>query len=81
MEKIMPLSKDPEGIAGRMTKARVDKGITLGQLSVLSGVNPRAISNIETGKPGYSLHDLNRARKALGLSLSYVMDGEELEEG
>jgi transcriptional regulator with XRE-family HTH domain len=77
MENITSLSKDPKGISDRMVKARVDKGITLGQLSVLSGVSTKAISAIETGKPGYSLHDLNRARKALGLSLSHVMDGEE----
>jgi transcriptional regulator with XRE-family HTH domain len=78
MEKITPLSKDPAGIPGRMVQARVDKGLTLRKLSELSGVNPMAISAIETGKPGYSLHDLNRARKALRLSLSYVMDGEEV---
>jgi transcriptional regulator with XRE-family HTH domain len=75
MEKITPLSKDPKGISKRMIRARVDKGITLRQLSELSGVRPMALSNIETGKPGFSLCDLNRARKALGLSLSYVMDG------
>jgi transcriptional regulator with XRE-family HTH domain len=70
-----PLSKDPKGIPGRMARAWTDKNITLGQLSELSGVSPMALSAIERGKPGYSLHDLNRARKAL--SLSYVMDGEE----
>jgi transcriptional regulator with XRE-family HTH domain len=72
-----PLSKDPKGIPGRMARARTDKNITLRQLSEMSGVSPMALSAIECGKPGYSLHDLNRARKALGLSLSYVMDGEE----
>jgi transcriptional regulator with XRE-family HTH domain len=80
--EITPLSKDPKGIPGRMVRARTDKNITLRQLSEMSGVSPRAISAIECGKPGYSLHDLNRARKALGVSLSYVMDGEaEREKG
>jgi transcriptional regulator with XRE-family HTH domain len=60
-----------------MIQARVDKNITLRQLSEMSGVNAMALSAIETGKTkGFSLRDLNRARKALGLSLSYVMDGE-----
>jgi transcriptional regulator with XRE-family HTH domain len=72
------LSKDPEGIGKRMIQARVDKNITLRQLEELSGVNVIKISAIETGKrTGFSLYDLNRVRKALGLSLSYVMDGEE----
>jgi transcriptional regulator with XRE-family HTH domain len=77
MEKITPLSKDPVDIRGRMVRARADKGLTLEKLSEISGVSLIAISAIETGKSNYSLHDLNRARKALGLSLSYVMDGEE----
>jgi transcriptional regulator with XRE-family HTH domain len=80
MAKMTPLSKDPKGIPGRMIKARTDRNITLRQLSELSGVSPMAISAIETGKPHYSLHDLNRARRALGLSLAYVMDGEEETE-
>jgi transcriptional regulator with XRE-family HTH domain len=74
---VTPLSKDPAGIPGRMVRARVDKGITLRKLSELSGVSPMAISAIETGKPHYSLYDLDRVRKALGLTLSYVLDGEE----
>jgi transcriptional regulator with XRE-family HTH domain len=75
--EITPLSKDPKGIPGRMARARTDKNITLQKLSEMSGVKPAALSAIEGGKSGYSLHDLNRARKALGLSLSYVMDKEE----
>jgi transcriptional regulator with XRE-family HTH domain len=75
--EITPLSKDPKGIPGRMVRARTDKNITLRRLSEMSGVRLMALSAIECGKPGYSLHDLNRARKALGLSLSYVMDEEE----
>jgi transcriptional regulator with XRE-family HTH domain len=75
-ERITPLSKDPEGIGLRMIKARVDKDMTLRQLEELSGVSAMKISAIENGKPGFSLCDLNRARKALGLSFSYVMDGE-----
>jgi transcriptional regulator with XRE-family HTH domain len=77
MEEITPLSKDPKGIGLRMIKARVDKNITLRQLEELSGVSAMKISAIETGKPGFSLCDLDRARRALGLSLTYVMDGEE----
>jgi hypothetical protein len=43
----------------------------------MSGVHPMALSAIETGKlKGFSLYDLDRARKAMELSLSYVMDGE-----
>jgi transcriptional regulator with XRE-family HTH domain len=76
-EKITPLSKDPAGIPRRMQKARIDRGLTLSQLAELSGVRAMAISAIENGEPGYSLYDLNRTRKALGVSLSYVMDGEE----
>jgi transcriptional regulator with XRE-family HTH domain len=78
MNETTPLSKDPKGISPRMIQARVNKNITLGQLSVLSGVSTRALSAIETGNiKDFSLRDLNRARKALGLSLSYVMDGKE----
>jgi transcriptional regulator with XRE-family HTH domain len=77
MSKITPLSKDPKGIGLRMIRARVNKDITLRQLSEMSGVSPMALSAIETGSlKGFSMHDLNRARKAMGLSLSYVMDGE-----
>ncbi|MHB9293736.1 hypothetical protein Holit_02866 [Hollandina sp. SP2] len=74
------LSKDPQGIGKRMIQARVDNNITLRQLEALSGVTAMKISAIETGKrTGFSLYDLERVRKALGLSLSYVMDGEEGE--
>jgi transcriptional regulator with XRE-family HTH domain len=76
-EKITPLSKDPAGIPRRMQQARIDRGLTLSQLSELSGASTIALSAIENGDPGYSLHDLNRARKALGVSLSHIMDGEE----
>jgi transcriptional regulator with XRE-family HTH domain len=76
-EKITPLSKDPAGIQKRMQQARIDRGLALSQLSELSGVRPIVLSAIENGRMNYSLHDLNRARKALGVSLSYVMDGEE----
>jgi transcriptional regulator with XRE-family HTH domain len=76
-EKTTPLSKDPAGIPKRMQQARISRGLGLRELSEFSGVRPIALSAIENGKPGYSLHDLNRARKALGLSFSYVMDGEE----
>jgi transcriptional regulator with XRE-family HTH domain len=77
MEKITPLSKDPKGIGTRMMQARVDKNVTLRQLEELSGINAMKISAIENGETGFSLYDLNRVRKTLGLSLSYVMDGEE----
>ncbi|MDR3138440.1 MAG: helix-turn-helix domain-containing protein [Treponema sp.] len=71
-----PLSKDPEGIGKRIKWARVDKGLTLIGLSELSGISPIKISAIENDKrERYSLHDLNKLRKALGLSLSYTMDG------
>jgi transcriptional regulator with XRE-family HTH domain len=76
MEKMTPLSKDPKGIGPRMIKARTDKNMTLRQLEELSGVSAMKISAIETGKPGGSLRDLDRARRALGLSFTYVMDGE-----
>jgi transcriptional regulator with XRE-family HTH domain len=76
-EKITPLAKDPAGIPRRMQKARIDKGLTLSQLAELSGASAMAISAIENGETGYSLHDLDKARKVLGVSLSYVMDGEE----
>jgi transcriptional regulator with XRE-family HTH domain len=80
MDETTPLSKDPDGIGRRMIRARVDKNITLRQLSEMSGVKATALSAIETGKTkGFSLHDLNRARRALGLSLLYVMDGEEVK--
>jgi transcriptional regulator with XRE-family HTH domain len=76
--EITPLSKDPKGIGSRMIKARVDKDMTLRQLEELSGVKAIKISAIETGNlKGFSLYDLNRVRKTLGLSFSYVMDGEE----
>jgi transcriptional regulator with XRE-family HTH domain len=78
MGKITSLSKDPAGIAGRMHWARVGRDISLENLSEMSGVHIRALFSIENAQPGYSLHDLNRARKVLGLSLSYVMDGEEV---
>jgi transcriptional regulator with XRE-family HTH domain len=77
MKEIPPLSKDPAGIGGRILNARVRKNITLEQFSEISGVHVRNISAIEIGNFGYSLYDLNRVRKALGLSLSYVLDGEE----
>jgi transcriptional regulator with XRE-family HTH domain len=76
MEKITPLSKDPAGIPKRMQRARISRGLGLRELSELSGVRPINLAAIENGRINYSLHDLNRARKALGLSLSYVMDGE-----
>jgi transcriptional regulator with XRE-family HTH domain len=75
--EITPLSKDPAGIPRRMQKARIDRGLTLSQLAELSGASAMAISAIENGGKGYSLHDLDRARKVLGVSLSYVMDGDE----
>jgi transcriptional regulator with XRE-family HTH domain len=78
MEKIEPLSsKDPAGIPKRMQRARIDRGLGLRELSELSGVRPINLAAIENGMTNYSLHDLNRARNALGVSLSYVMDGEE----
>jgi transcriptional regulator with XRE-family HTH domain len=70
------LSKDPAGIGGRVINARVRKNITLRQLSEMSGVKAINISAIETGNMNYSLYDLDRVRKALGLSLSHVLDGE-----
>jgi transcriptional regulator with XRE-family HTH domain len=76
--QVTPLSKDPNGIPRRMAKARLDNGLSLMQLSERSGVGMRQLLAIETvGLRGYSLHDLDRARRALGLSLEYVMDGEE----
>jgi transcriptional regulator with XRE-family HTH domain len=80
MEKMTPLSKDPGGIGGRMLESRLGKKISRGQLSEMSGVRQSAIYCMENGLRGFSLHDLNRARRALGLSLAYVMDGEEETE-
>jgi transcriptional regulator with XRE-family HTH domain len=77
MKAITPLSKDPKGIWQRMRKARENRGITLEKLSELSGVRIKNLLAIENRKLNYSLHDLNRARKILDLSLSYVLDGEE----
>jgi transcriptional regulator with XRE-family HTH domain len=76
--QVTPLSKDPNGIPGRMVKARLDNGLSLMQLSERSGVKPINLAAIENNRwSGYSLHDLDRARRALGLSLAYVMDGGE----
>jgi transcriptional regulator with XRE-family HTH domain len=76
--EITPLSKDPAGIGNRIRLARIDRKITLGTLSNFSGITPIKISAIENDeRKRYSLHDLDKVRKALGLSLSYVMDGEK----
>jgi transcriptional regulator with XRE-family HTH domain len=79
MEKITPLSKDPKGIGRRMMESRLEKNISIEQLSKLSGVKQSAIYCMENESRGFSLYDLNRARRALGLSLTYVMDGEITE--
>jgi transcriptional regulator with XRE-family HTH domain len=71
-----PLSRDPAGIGKRIKQARIDKELTLSGLSELSGIPPIKVAAIENDKrEKYSLHDLNKVRKALVLSLTYVMDG------
>jgi transcriptional regulator with XRE-family HTH domain len=78
MDKITPLSSDPKNIKERMRKARVKRNLTVGELSRLSGVSLKRIEAIEKqDTKKFALFDLDRVRKALGLSLSYVMDGEE----
>ena len=79
MDKITPLSKDPEGIKKRMRKERVKRNLTVGELSRLSGVSLMRIEAIEKwDTKRFALFDLDKVRKAMGLSLSYVMDGEEV---
>ena len=81
MDKITPLSSDPKGIKKRMRKERVKRNLTVGDLSRFSGVSMVRIEAIEKWDTrGFSLYDLDRVRKAMGLSFSYVMDGEEETE-
>ena len=80
-KKITPLSSDPKGIKKRMRKERVKRNLTVIELSRLSGVSPVRIEAIEKWDTvRFTLYDLDRVRKALGLSFSYVMDGEEVTE-
>ena len=61
-----------------MRKERVKRNLTVGELSRLSGVSLMRIEAIEKwDTKRFALFDLDKVRKAMGLSLSYVMDGEE----
>ena len=81
MDRTALLSSDPKGIKKRMRKERVKRNLTVIELSRLSGVSPVRIEAIEKWDTvRFTLYDLDRVRKALGLSFSYVMDGEEVTE-
>lgn len=65
-----PRDKYGEYITGK----RIEKGLTLKQLSAMSGVPERNLAAIETEKAkNYSLHDLSRYLKALEIPLSEVI--------
>jgi transcriptional regulator with XRE-family HTH domain len=61
------------GYGDRMWKARLALNMTIRVLAEKSGVHPMAISATENEKSnGFSLYDLDRYRKVVGVSLDYV---------
>lgn len=52
-----------------MKRARLAKGMTLRELSDITGLSPAFLSEVETGKANPTLDSLRRIAKGLGLSL------------
>ena len=61
------------GYGNFLTGKRIEKGLTVKQLSEKAGIPERNISNIEFEKKGWSWHDLDRYRKCLDIPLSEVV--------
>jgi transcriptional regulator with XRE-family HTH domain len=62
-----------EGWGQRIAAARAEINMTIPEASEKSGVSLKAINAIETEKTAYfSLYDLNRYRKIIGISLNYI---------
>lgn len=63
-------AEDNTTIADRLKEAREKKGITLRELSELTGINTSNISRIERGEVSPNLDTLQNLCKALGLKLT-----------
>jgi transcriptional regulator with XRE-family HTH domain len=68
-------------IGQRLKKVREQKGLSLRQLSELSGVERGLISKLERGqRPQVSVHVAMRLARALGITLDYLAGMYEEEE-
>ena len=66
-------------ITGQKLRAiRALKGITQAQLAELSGVSPTAIAEFETGKRDIRASTVGKLCEALGVRVTYTIDGTEI---
>ncbi len=70
------------GLEGfRVRRIRVEKGLTLAELSRRSDVSRSTLCSMELGQRQVNSHTLLRISRALKVSLDYLMTGKEFEAG
>ncbi|MFC4034455.1 helix-turn-helix domain-containing protein [Streptomyces polygonati] len=63
----------------RITLARKRRGLTLGELSELTGISLQSLSNYETGRTGPRVGTVGRLSQALGFPVDFF-EGPEIDE-
>lgn len=66
-----------EGIGKRIRHFRTQKGMTISQVSQITGISEPQLSRIENGKTSAPVSTLNTIAKALGTKIGFFFDEEE----
>lgn len=68
---------DNEAIGARITKLRMQKGLTTTELSMVVGISQAQISRLENGKQGFRSATLSKIANALGVEPVALITNEE----
>ena len=72
---------DRAAIGRRIRAARGAKNLTVQELATKARMSTGYLSEVERGMSAVSVERLGRTASALGLSLSYLLDGEQAQTG
>ena len=68
---------DNQAIGARITKLRLQKGLTTTELSMVVGISQAQISRLENGKQGFRSATLSKIANALGVEPVALIANEE----
>ena len=80
MSKFSSSRADPDSLGGRLTRCRIEKGLTQQNLAAAVGTSQAVVQRIETGKCKHP-RNIARIAKALGVTPAWLMYGVEHVEG
>jgi len=80
MSKFSSSRADPDSLGGRLTRCRIEKGLTQQNLAVAVGTSQAVVQRIETGKCKHP-RNIARIAKVLGVAPAWLMYGVEQAEG